>query len=491
MLSAMYNITTLHTISISEINDYTKKISNITNISSPELVFWNTSYPKISPIPFNNTNVNISSIRFIINKNFTYSNNTIYKGYPFYIEKIYSISNKIVKGNWTETPYTIFNINYSDFYYNYKSDNMSFNIKSNYILIKSNLSYQFLIWNISKLLNNFTINLIGRFSQDNLAPSILLGYNINNKTSLVFYNYSSILVNLGKDNFVFSDTQKGIGYIGKDAQFNPQNEFNVSIEFYNNNNSLEITKEIINDTEYNIDLDTHFNWNDIKEIGIVLPLGTYLDLYNMSIDIYNPVYINKTYINWDTIIHPSTLVFTPIEPLTGNITVNSSVPLNIYVQLPDGKIEKYVSGPITFSKLFLKEENQLNVTINSIYVKNDFKTFIIIGKEIYTINKYSYNESYILGGIKIIFNSNSAIKILIYDFPYTIIELNGKETHNNTLILYPGDNTLYIIYSDQSIIPYSIFLSIMSYIVLSIAITIYKFKNYFLANKIFKLTKKS
>jgi len=451
------------------------------------LVYWNDSFSKDSPLPFNNTVVNISNIKYIIYKGNVY-NNSKYIGYPFYVQKVIS-PYVLLKGNWSEIPFNIIRINSSTFYYNYISKNISIT-KNNYVDLTSRLSYQFIAWNISTpSINEFEISVSGEFTGVSEVPQIFLGYGVNNTSNLDNLSSHIILINLGKHNLVFND-QKGVfSFIGYDVPFNSHYNFNVQLIFKNVSGRVQLYQEIINSTKYNVDVNSSLQWNQIKELGISLPIDSSLKLYNISYGLLNQYHVNSTYLEWDVEKVPSDLIFASNKVLTGFLKINSSKSLNISVEYSNGTI-KPLNTPylIGVSKIIFESYEKGNVSINSIYISNNSLKYVILGNQINKINKYNYTEDVILGGIRITFISNSSLKLYLYKFNNIEYIIDGKVIKNETIVLPPGKNIVIAKYYDEPLIFYLIYLSI----ILSVLVTIVSAISYLksIRTKIFRRFKK-
>lgn len=130
-------------------------------------------------------------------------------------------------------------------------------------------------------------------------------------------------------------------------------------------------------------------------------------------------------------------------------------------------------------ELYISYNSLKNITIyiNSIYFTYNNKTYYIINPK---LPNYNITSEFITGGIKIQLNLTSSflIKFNLNTSNFSIIinghQISDKELANQSILLNKGNYTIYLLYKDQKLAYYGVYISILSFMITLVSNVIIK-----------------
>ncbi|MCG3109970.1 hypothetical protein L3N51_02267 [Metallosphaera sp. J1] len=455
LITSVLQFANYHGVSIpSNVQEIDKKVDNAT------LMWWNYSYPLLSPVPINTTQIISQAIQYIVNNQGNVIPNPNYTGFPASFKVIFPRNLTRVNGTWISETYAQYTLNSSFFHIDYKSPNITVNTSYG-IVIKSLLGEQFVAWKIPEAENRSTllVGLTGSWISYSGEPMLFLGYNVSNYSSLAPINFTALTLWLTKAGQIFLYSNHGLRILPRACPIPTSGSFNINFYFIDQGNFTILAGEQINGKFHSLYINTTLPWYEVNAVGLILPIGDELNLTQIQFPQFVPTNVTQNWISWDSPV-PFKISFYPNKPLNGTIYLASKRPVFMEVNgIPASNGSTFLNAS---NITLISGPGFVNVT--SIY-------FIHNGTREYIVGTYPINLTYLvkinplLGGEKIVVQSHISLNMTVIPLGL-VYKLDGIPLNvSDTAVLRPGTHVLEILYPGQAYLIIGLYFTFLSFVI--------------------------
>ncbi|QKQ99447.1 hypothetical protein GWK48_02705 [Metallosphaera tengchongensis] len=437
-------------------------------VENATLVWWNDSFPLLSPVPSNWTQLPLNSIQYIVTNN-TAKENPDYTGFPMSIRVILPSTFVRINGSWYPESAPVFSVGPDNFTYSYKSENLSLERTNSFVLVDSRSGVQYLDWKFSPGNSSaFSISISGDWIQ--LFPQVYLAiaYNVTNTTGFAPISFNALALTLGNRSPFFQFSSSKISLLGFGTPLDLTKNFSLTLYFQNANGYVELYGERFNGELHQLSLPSRFPWNNVTDVILILPLDNRVEIKSFSISTLLPLDITQSWVSWYS-TSASNVTFVPSSTLNGTVYFSSPERIQLHALLLNGSYLDLRSGERVsgLRELTVSSPPGL-VNLTSLVVLSSEMEYYVVGKFNVSTN-YTVNQTLVAGGI--LDKIDTPVKLNVTLLPLSgplnssvQYIVDGKVEHNTSIILPPGDHTVIMYFLGQGLVYPSLYLSVISFI---------------------------
>ena len=451
LITAVFQVGSYHAVTIPPtIQKISKEVENAT------LVWWNYSYPLLSPVPFNTSPVVTQGIQYIVNSQGKVLPNPNYTGFPVFFKVILPNNLSRANGTWIPEVYPLLTLNSSHFLWNYKSDGLLVNVSQG-VLIKSEIGVQFIAWRIPNNESSLLVSLNGSWISYFGEPMLFLGYNVSNQSSVTPINFTALTLWLTNGGQVLLYS-KGTHELPRGYPIPTSGSFSLNFYLEKQGNFTFLSGEAIDGEFHPLDINTTLPWNEINSLGLILPLRNELNLSQIQVSSFVPVNITQNWIYWNS-SKPFQVTFYPSTALNGTLYYKSTSS-SISVEINEVPAENGSSFTKVSNSTLISGPGPVNVSA-LYFTHNKSVTYVVGALPVNTT--YQVKVKQLIGGEELIVSSHLPLNMTIIPIKGIGYKVDGSPFKGPVTELSPGTHVIQIVYPGEVFLIPSFYVSVLSF----------------------------